>query len=82
MAKLTGLEMATVQDIADNLEVIKKSYDHNVDSIQDFICKQFELTTDEPGVLNACIKHFELTVNKLEVIQNQMDLLVDHFISK
>ena len=82
MTKLTKLEMNNLQDIAADLEAIKNSYYANVDSVQDFLCKQFTVTTDEPEVLNVCIKHFELTTNKLYQIQNKMDLLVDHFITK
>ena len=81
MSKLTKLEMNLLQNIADDVEAIQNSYESKQDDIQDFLHGQFAVTDpEESGALSNCIIHFEFTTDKLRLIQDQMALVVGHFI--
>ena len=79
MSKLSKLEMSVLQKVANSVTAISTSFDDNSDDVNDFIYAQFNFSTDEPETLKACIDHFKLTIDNLEVIKDGIDLLVDHF---
>lgn len=82
MSKLSSLELRSIKDISVSLSNIAKSYNDNQDSVQDFICDQFEIKTDEPEVLKQVKAHFETMIGNIEDVQAEFKLLSEHFILK
>ena len=75
---MTDLELRSINDIATSLSNISKSYNERIDSVQDFICDQFNIETDEPEVLKQVRGHFEVMVSNLEDVTSEFKLLKDH----
>ena len=79
MSKITDLEKQKLAELYKILAPVKNSYTDNQDSIQDFIHKQFEITTDEPETLEAARKHFEIEQEAIEKAFDIVNMLVMHF---
>lgn len=80
MSKLTDLEKIPLTKLCKDIKDLKKIYDENVDSFQDTVCYQYQITTDEQSTFDS----FMLVVQKLnDVIENMddnTDLIKNHFL--
>jgi len=79
MSKLTKLELENLRRIKRVLDEMLKSYEDNVDSVQDFIHKQLKIDTDEPNVLKSASEFFSCATNNIEGVSEGFNLLIDHF---
>lgn len=79
MSKITDLEKEKLAELFKILLPVKDSLNDSEDSIQDFIHKQFEITTDEPETLEAARKHFEIEQEAMEKAFDIVNMLVMHF---
>ena len=82
MSKLSDLEIRSIKDIQLSLMNISKSYNDNQDSVQDFICGQFKIKTDEPETLKQVKAHFETMIGNIEDVQAEFKLLSEHLTQK
>lgn len=82
MSKLSSLELRSMKDISTSLAIIVKSYSENEDSVQDFICDQFRVETDEPETLKQVKDHYEVMIGHIEDVTREFTLLSEHFMKK
>lgn len=81
---LTKLELKALKEMCGLLKEIEKSYSVNSDSIEDVLCEQIGISTnnkDETETLKKAMEHFNLSNKNLLKIQEIADLLNDHFCS-
>lgn len=77
--KLSTLEKKEFDALMKDIRLIKKAYTTGSDSIHDFTCSQFAMTTDEPKVLAQAQDSLQIIVDKLSSVIDRTELLHEHF---
>ena len=82
MRLLSRLEKQKLAELYKILVPVKNSHSDNSDNINDFIFKQFEISTEDDGdkaVLDIARKHFEIESKAMLEAFDIVNLLVEHF---
>lgn len=80
--KLTTLERKAFEVLLKDIRILESTYNNNSDSIQDFICKQFEVTTHEPVTLEQVRDSLDVIMGKLCTVIDNFEVLNQHFTAK